>query len=94
MLATIELDYFASKQASSAFYWNGLGPCEASLEAADAVLAYRLWEISEALLIERTLAFDTYLQRGDKFSSYTKNDDTPESLSKSSSIDQAEADHN
>lgn len=93
MLATVEWDYFANEHMSSAFYWNGLNPCEVSLEANDAVLAYRLWEISEALLIDRTNSFDNYLQTGDEFSSYIKNQDTPpDSLSKSSSIDQAETD--
>lgn len=92
MLATIEWEYFANKQTMSAFYWNSLSPCEVSNEANDAVLAYRLWEISEAMLIDRTNSFDTYLQIGDEFSSYVRSEDTPDSLSKSSSIDQAEAD--
>lgn len=115
MLATVEREYFGNASTSSAFYWNGLNPCDVSVEANDAVLAYRLWEISEALLIDRTGSFDSYLHTGDEFSSYlartnsspssssnannnnnNNSDDmpiTPESLSKSSSIDQAEADN-
>ena len=38
----------------------------------DSVLAYRLWEISESILIDRTQDFDTLLANGDSFSSLTK----------------------
>ena len=95
LLATIEPTYFDSKQCSpSTFYWNGLVPCEVSDEANDSVLAYRLWEISEALLIDRTSSFDSYLHQGDLFSSLSKAIDTPESLSQSSSIEQVNGEHN
>ena len=39
--------------------------------AKDAVLAYRIWEISENILIDRTQTFDDFLAIGDKLSSYT-----------------------
>ncbi len=41
-----------------------------SLDAQDCVLAYRLWEISECILIEKTKMFDDFLPNGDIFSSY------------------------
>ena len=43
--------------------------CVTSAEAQDAILAYRLWEISESVLIKKTQSFDNYLSNGDKFSS-------------------------
>lgn len=52
-------------------YWNSLYPCKPSIEAQDTVLAYRIWEISEALLINKTQSFDNLLSTGDKFSSVT-----------------------
>ena len=51
------------------FYFNNLAECSASI---DDVLAYRLWEISESILIDRVGSFDDYLSIGDQFSSYTK----------------------
>ena len=46
--------------------------CNGSQEANDSILAYRVWEISESILIDRTAEFDDLLSIGDKFSSYTK----------------------
>lgn len=70
-----------------AFYYNCLAECNPSVEACDSVLAYRLWEISESMLIERTSSFDLTLSNGDEFSSYTRIDSplTPRSQSTSSS---------
>lgn len=50
----------------------------------DSVLAYRLWEISESLLIERIKGFDTLLSEGDSFSSLTEivSDSEPDLLVK------------
>jgi hypothetical protein len=55
-------------------YWNTLVETEPSEEALDSVLAYRLWEISESLLIDLTGKFDSYLRTGDKFSSVSQID--------------------
>lgn len=60
-----------SKLSRDCFYWNGFSECNASLEANDSVLAYRVWEIAESLLIDRTQSFDNFLAVGDKLSSYT-----------------------
>ena len=49
-----------------------MSECNGSAEANDSVLAYRLWEISERLLIERTAEFDDFISNGDQFSSLTK----------------------
>ena len=69
------------------FYYQNFAECDASNEAQDAVLAYRLWEISESLLIDRTNSFDSYLMYGDQFSSYTKEVETKATLKSTSSID-------
>lgn len=53
------------------FYWNNFAECNPSAEAKDGVLAYRIWEISENILIDRTRLFDEFLAIGDKLSSYT-----------------------
>ena len=58
--------------AKDCFYYNNLAECSASAEANDGVLAYRLWEISERILIERTAEFDDFISNGDQFSSLTK----------------------
>ncbi|CAF0728362.1 unnamed protein product [Brachionus calyciflorus] len=71
MLATENFEYFKNDKKDS-FYWNSSAECNPSEEACDSVLAYRLWEISEAMLIEHTSSFDDYLSQGDQFSSYTK----------------------
>ena len=52
-------------------YWNNVSQCPPSVDAQDSVLAYRLWEISESLLIEKTEGFDTFFGDGDRFSSLT-----------------------
>lgn len=83
LLGTVDNSYFKNEES---FYWNGLYECEASEEAQDSVLAYRLWEISEALLIDRTTAFDSYLSAGDELSSYTKPDTLSSMTRKMSSI--------
>ena len=49
-----------------------MAECSPSVEATDSVLAYRLWEISESILIDRTSEFDDFLSKGDEFSSFTK----------------------
>ena len=54
------------------FYYNNMSECNGSAEANDSVLAYRLWEMSERLLIERTSEFDDFIGNGDQFSSLTK----------------------
>ncbi|RNA38788.1 WW domain-containing oxidoreductase, partial [Brachionus plicatilis] len=58
LLATVERDYFQKKEN---FYWNSLTECNPSDEANDSVLAYRLWEISESILIKNTSSFDDFL---------------------------------
>lgn len=68
LLATIPTEYLKREN----FYWNNLMEAQPSDEALDPVLAYRLWEISESILIERTSSFDTFLCNGDRFSSFTK----------------------
>ncbi len=40
-------------------------------KAQESVLAYRQWEISESMLIQKTEMFDNYLSNGDQFSSIT-----------------------
>ena len=60
-----------NKISRDCFYWNGFNECDPTPEANDSVLAYRLWEISENILIDRTNLFDDFLAVGDKFSSYT-----------------------
>jgi len=65
-LATIK-SRFLKKET---FYYQNFLECDASNEAQDPVLAYRLWEISESILIERTSSFDDTLSVGDQFSSY------------------------
>jgi hypothetical protein len=60
-----------SKLSRDCFYWNNFSECNPSAMAKDAVLAYRIWEISENILIDRTSTFDNFLAIGDKLSSYT-----------------------
>ena len=55
--------------SKESFYWNGLTEGTASPDANSAVLAYRLWEISETILAERTSAYDTFFDKKDQFSS-------------------------
>ena len=69
-LATYDQRHFVDKS----IYWNGLAECTPSVEANDTVLAYRLWEISENILINRTNEFDDFLSQGDAYSSFTKLD--------------------
>lgn len=62
----------SSDLSRDCFYYNNMSECSGSPEANDSVLAYRLWEISERLLIERTSEFDDFISNGDQFSSLTK----------------------
>jgi hypothetical protein len=86
-LATIK-SRFLKKET---FYYQNFLECDASNEAQDSVLAYRLWEISESILIDRTSSFDDTLSVGDQFSSYVtsfKTDtETRPTLTASNSID-------
>jgi hypothetical protein len=52
-------------------YWNNLTQCKTSEDANDQILSYRLWEISESILISKTKSFDNTLLSGDRFSSVT-----------------------
>jgi hypothetical protein len=79
-LATARNDYLARDKV----YWNNLCETDPSDESLDSVLAYRLWEISESMLIDLTSSFDVYLRVGDKFSSISKID-TPHSTASSAS---------
>ena len=45
--------------------------CKTSEDANDQILSYRLWEISESILISKTKSFDNTLLSGDRFSSVT-----------------------
>jgi hypothetical protein len=79
-LATARSECFARDKV----YWNNLCETDPSDESLDAVLAFRVWEISESLLIDITTPFDAYLRVGDKFSSISKIDtpnSTPSSFS-------------
>lgn len=66
-LATVKSKFLKK----DSFYYQNFSDCDASNEAQDPVLAYRLWEISESILIDRTSSFDDTLSVGDQFSSYT-----------------------
>ena len=68
------------------FYWNGFNECETTTEAKDSVLAYRLWEISENILIDRTHMFCDFLAVGDKLSSYTLTENGIRKMSDASSV--------
>jgi hypothetical protein len=52
-------------------YWIRFNENLITGQCQDAVLAYRLWEISERILIQSTGSFDSLLTEGDIFSSYT-----------------------
>ena len=52
-------------------YWNNMTQCKPSDDAHDPILSYRLWEISESILINKTKSFDNTLLSGDRFSSVT-----------------------
>jgi hypothetical protein len=77
------------------FYYQNFLECDASNEAQDPVLAYRIWEISESILIDRTSSFDDTLSVGDQFSSYTTSFKTdPENrppMTSTASIDSAKS---
>jgi hypothetical protein len=86
LLATCETTFLNREK----FYWNNMSECEPSDEALDPVLAYRLWEISENLLIEKTNHFDSFLRVGDQFSSITRID-TPSNSSSNSTLNEVYA---
>ena len=58
-------------------YWMNFNENMNSKEIQNSVLAYRIWEISESVLISRTSTFDTLLANGDDFSSFTKISNSP-----------------
>ena len=62
------------------YYWNNLVESSGSEESQDSVLAYRLWEISESILIDTTSSFDNLLATGDQLSSFRKIDAKHESI--------------
>ena len=62
------------------YYWNNLVEGSGSEESQDSVLAYRLWEISESILIDTTSSFDYLLATGDQLSSFRKIDTKHESI--------------
>jgi NAD(P)-dependent dehydrogenase (short-subunit alcohol dehydrogenase family) len=66
-LATVD----SSKLKAECFYYINFTECLGSRNSYDHVLAYRLWETSESMLIENTKSFDNYLAIGDEFSSFT-----------------------
>ena len=75
ILATAQNSFFKREQFYYSNFAEGETPAE---EALDPVLAYRLWEISESILIECTSSFDSYLRVGDHFSSLNIIEDNAE----------------
>lgn len=67
--------YLATEKArhlnKSCHYWISFNDNLSSGSCGDNILAYRLWEISERILIQTTGQFDSLLAEGDMFSSYT-----------------------
>lgn len=67
-LATEKIEYINKR----CHYYINFCENMSAQQIQDSVLAYRLWEISESILIDRTQDFDTLLANGDSFSSLTK----------------------